>query len=83
MVSKSPAQAETCASVLWGILVEAGGPWVGMWQRGEVSDEEAQPRQPERACHPSTRTSGSQARHMSPNLWKKGSQSSLQVNAPL
>lgn len=38
------------------VLVGAGGPWVGMWQRGGVSDMEPQPRRPERTwtCHPAT-----------------------------
>lgn len=45
VVSRGPAQvSENFTPDASGILVEAGGPWGGMWQRGEVSDVEVQPR---------------------------------------
>lgn len=45
-ISRGPAQvSENFTSDALGVLVvEAGGPWGGMWQRGEVSDVEVQPR---------------------------------------
>ena len=69
-----------------GILVEAGGPWGGMWQRGEVSDVEAQPGWPEWGlCLSSFNLNFwmSSSLYMSLASKKKGRPCSQCMNAPL